>query len=92
MDNNQYNITIGILVFNAGIYLRNYIFSVLKKNFEGIAVFLVIDDQSLDNPMNIVKEQKYIHPLGGSIIIPEQPINMECWTLEKCLHRLQSYQ
>ena len=80
MDNNeQYIITVGIPVFNVGKYIRKCILSVLDQTFYGAVEILVIDDQSPDNSIDIVKELKGTHPRGDRIRILEQPQNMGCW-------------
>ena len=80
MDNNeQFIITVGIPVFNVGKYIHKCILSVLDQTFKGAVEILVIDDQSPDNSMVIVKELKGTHPHGNRIRILEQPQNMGCW-------------
>ena len=79
MYNKQYTISIGIPVYNVGNYIKKCILSVLDQEFDGFLEIIVVDDQSLDNSIDIVKELKYTHPNGGRIRILEQPQNMGCW-------------
>lgn len=79
MDNKQYTISIGIPVYNVGKYIKKCILSVLDQKFDGFLEIIVVDDQSPDNSIDIVKELKDAHPNGGRIRILEQPHNMGCW-------------
>lgn len=75
----QYIISVGIPVFNVGKYIRKCILSVLNQTFDGSLEILVIDDQSPDNSIDIVRELKGTHPKGNRIKIQSQPCNMGCW-------------
>ena len=80
MDNNeQYVISVGIPVYNVGKYIHKCILSVLNQTFDGSIEILVVDDQSPDNSIDIVKELKDKHPNGYKIRILKQPHNMGCW-------------
>lgn len=80
MDKNeQYIISIGIPVFNVGKYIRKCILSALNQTFEGSFEIIVVDDQSPDNSIDIVRELKDTHPNGNRIKILLQPYNLGCW-------------
>lgn len=78
-NNEQYNISVGIPVYNVGKYIRKCILSVLNQTFDGSLEIIVIDDQSPDNSIDIVKELKGTHSRGDRIRILDQPQNMGCW-------------
>lgn len=78
-NNEQYNISVGIPVYNVGKYIRKCILSVLNQTFDGSLEIIVIDDQSPDNSIDIVKELKGTHSRGDRIRILDQPKNMGCW-------------
>ena len=78
-NNEQFTITVGIPVYNVGKYIRKCILSVLNQTFDGSLEIIVIDDQSPDNSIDIVKELKGTHPNGNRIKILIQPYNMGCW-------------
>ena len=79
INNEQHIISVGIPVFNVSKYIRKCILSVLNQTFDGSFEIIVIDDQSPDNSIDIVRELKGSHPLGNRIRILEQPENLGCW-------------
>lgn len=80
MDNNErYIISVGIPVYNVGKYIQKCILSVLNQTFAGAFEIIVVDDQSPDNSIDIIKELQDLHPKGNRIKIFMQPNNMGCW-------------
>lgn len=71
----EYEVTIGIPVFNMERYIRRAMDSVLNQTFESIE-FLVCDDCGTDSSIEIVREYQKIHPRGNNIRIISQPYNM----------------
>lgn len=78
-NNDQCIISVGIPVFNVGKYIRKCILSILNQTFDGSFEIIVIDDQSPDNSIDIVRGLKGTHPNGNRIRILTQPYNMGCW-------------
>lgn len=78
-NNEHYIISVGIPVYNVGKYIRKCVMSVLNQTFDGSFEIIVIDDQSPDNSIDIVRELKGTHPNGNRIKILTQPYNMGCW-------------
>lgn len=74
MDNN-YEVTIGIPVYNVERYIRQMLDSVLSQTFPSIE-FLVCDDCGTDSSIDIVKEYQQTHPRGKDIRILHQPQNL----------------
>lgn len=70
----QYEVTIGIPVYNAEKYLRQTLDSALAQTFESIE-FLILDDCGTDSSMDIVNEYQCTHQRGGAIRIVRQPQN-----------------
>jgi len=70
----QYEVTIGIPVYNAERYIRLTMDSVLAQTFESIE-FLVLDDCGTDASMDIVRQYQQSHPRGHDIRIVQQPQN-----------------
>lgn len=77
--NYKYIISVGIPVYNVNKYIRKCILSVLDQAFDRPVEMLVVDDQSPDNSITIVRELQSTHPNGNIIRILEQPHNMGCW-------------
>ena len=71
----QYEVTIGIPVYNVEKYIRRAMDSALAQTFNNIE-FLVCDDGSLDRSISIVEEYQRTHPRGKDIRIVHQPQNM----------------
>lgn len=71
---NNYEVTIGIPVYNVEKYIRLTMDSALAQTFESIE-FLILDDCGTDNTMNIVREYQNIHPRGKDIRIVRQSQN-----------------
>ena len=63
---NKYEVTIGIPVFNAELYLRRALDSALSQTYKSIE-FLICDDASTDSSVVIVEEYQHEHPRGGNI-------------------------
>ena len=71
----NYDVTIGIPVFNAEKYLRQTLESALAQTFAGIE-FLLVDDECSDGSLQIVRELQQTHPRGADIHLLHQPHNM----------------
>ena len=71
----EYEVTIGIPVYNAEKYIRKTLESALAQSFSNIE-FLVLDDCGTDASMGIVREMQSTHLRGGDIRIVSQPQNM----------------
>ena len=71
----QYEVTIGIPVYNVEKYIRRAMDSALAQTFSDIE-FLVCDDGSQDSSIAIVEEYQRNHPRGKDIRIVHQPRNM----------------
>lgn len=71
----QYEITIGIPVYNVEKYIRRTLDTALAQTFQDIE-FLVCDDCGTDSSMDIVREYQQNHPRGKDIRIVRQPKNM----------------
>lgn len=71
----QYDVTIGIPVYNAEKYIRQTMDSVLAQMFPNIE-FLICDDCGTDSSIEIVEEYQRSHPRGENIRIVRQPKNM----------------
>ena len=70
----EYEVTIGIPVYNAEKYIRLAMDSALAQTFNDIE-FLVIDDCGTDSSVDIVREYQQTHPRGKDIRIVRQPQN-----------------
>lgn len=71
----QYDVTIGIPVYNAEKYIRQTMDSVLAQTFPNIEI-LICDDCGTDSSIEIVEEYQRSHPRGENIRIVRQPKNM----------------
>lgn len=71
----QYEVTIGIPVYNSEKYLKETLESALSQTFPSIE-YLIMDDCSTDNSMAIVQEYQQTHPRGEHIRIIHQTRNM----------------
>lgn len=71
----DYDVTIGIPVFNVERYIRMSLDSALAQTFESIE-FLVLDDCGTDSSMEIIHAYQLNHPRGNAIRIVRQPRNM----------------
>lgn len=71
----EYEVTIGIPVYNVEKYIRLTMDSALAQTFESIE-FLVLDDCGTDASIDIVHEYQQTHPRGKDIRIIRQPHNM----------------
>lgn len=70
----QYEVTIGIPVYNVAKYIRLTMDSVLAQTFLNIE-FLVLDDCGTDGSMDIIQEYQKTHPRGKDIRVVRQPQN-----------------
>ncbi len=70
----QYEVTIGIPVYNVEKYIRQTIDSVLEQIFPSIE-FIFLDDCGTDSSIDIVREYQQTHPRGKDIRIVRQPQN-----------------
>ena len=71
----NYEVTIGIPVYNVERYIRQMLESALSQTFPSIE-FLICDDCGTDSSIDIVKEYQQTHPRGKDIRILRQPQNM----------------
>lgn len=71
----QYEVTIGIPVYNSEKYLKETLESALSQTFPSIE-YLIMDDCSTDTSMAIVQKYQQTHPRGEHIRIVHQPRNM----------------
>ncbi len=71
----QYEVTIGIPVYNSEKYLKETLESALSQTFPSIE-YLIMDDCSTDTSMAIVQAYQQTHPRGEHIRIIHQPRNM----------------
>ena len=71
----NYEVTIGIPVYNVERYIRQMLESALSQTFTSIE-FLICDDCGTDSSIDIVKEYQQTHPRGKDIRILRQPQNM----------------
>jgi len=67
-------ITIGIPVYNAELYIKQCLLSVLNQTYPEIEI-LIIDDKGTDTSMDIVRSIKTEHPRGECIRIIENVQN-----------------
>ena len=70
----DYEVTIGIPVYNVEKYVRRMMDSALSQTFESIE-FLVLDDCGTDGSMDIICDYQKTHPRGKDIRIVRQPQN-----------------
>lgn len=71
---NNYDVTIGIPVYNVEKYIRLTMDSALAQTFQNIEI-LVLDDCGQDSSMDIVREYQQTHSRGKDIRIVRQPQN-----------------
>ena len=71
----QYEVTIGIPVYNVEKYIRQTMDSALAQTFPSIE-FLICDDCGQDSSIDIVRSYQENHPRGKDIHITRQPQNM----------------
>lgn len=71
----NYEVTIGIPVYNVEKYIRQTLDTALAQTFPSIE-FLICDDCGTDSSIDIVKEYQREHPRGKDIRIVRQPRNM----------------
>ena len=71
----QYEVTIGIPVYNVESFIRSALESALAQTFKSIE-FLVVDDCSTDSSMKIVQEYQANHRRGSDIHILCQQQNL----------------
>ena len=71
----EYEVTIGIPVYNVEKYIRKTLESALAQTFSSIE-FLVLDDCGTDASIEIVRDMQSKYLRGGDIRIVSQPQNM----------------
>lgn len=71
----MYNVTIAIALFNAEKYIKKTLTSALNQTFNYIE-YLIINDCSYDDSINIINEIKINHPRGKHIRIVNHTKNM----------------
>lgn len=73
--NPQYDVTIGIPVYNAEQFLRQTMDSALAQTYQSIE-FLLVDDGGSDGSVALLRELQATHPRGADLRIVSQPRNM----------------
>ena len=71
----EYDVTIGIPVYNADQYIVRSLDSALSQSYPSIE-FLIVDDSCRDRSMEIVRHCQISHPRGSDIHIISNPQNM----------------
>ena len=71
----QYEVTIGIPVYNIEKYIGRGLESVLAQTFNSLEI-LVCDDCGTDSSIDIVRKYQMEHPRGNDIRIVKQPSNL----------------
>ena len=71
----NYDITIGIPVYNVENYIRRCLMSILSQTFEGRMEILIVNDSCSDGTMDIIKDLQELHPRGKDIRIIEHQEN-----------------
>ena len=71
----EYEVTIGIPVYNVARHIRMMLDSAMTQTFPSIE-FLICDDCGTDGSIDIVREYQQTHPRGKNIRILHQPHNM----------------
>lgn len=71
----EYEVTIGIPLYNAEHFIRTTLESALNQTLANIE-FLIVDDCGTDGSAEIVKDMQSTHPRGNDIRIVRQPENM----------------
>lgn len=71
----NYDVTVGMPVYNVEHYVRKSLTSVLDQTFPGTIEVLVVDDCGTDASMRIVEELKASHTRGEHVCIVRQPVN-----------------
>ena len=67
-------VSIGIPVYNVGLYIEKCLLSVLNQTYHNLEI-LVVDDLGSDNSMDVVKKIVNSHPNGYKIRIIKHPYN-----------------
>lgn len=70
----QYEVTIGIPVYNAEKYIRETLDSVLAQSFRSLEI-LIADDCGTDHSISIIQDYQNKHSRGKDIRIVSQPYN-----------------
>jgi glycosyltransferase involved in cell wall biosynthesis len=73
--NSNFDITIGIPIYNVEKYIKKSLLSALNQDFDGKIEILIINDSTKDNSMTIVNSIANSHPNGKNIRILNQPEN-----------------
>lgn len=71
----QYEVTIGIPIYNVEQYVRRALNSALSQTHKSIE-FLICDDASTDSSVAIVEEYQHVHSRGENIHLIRQPQNL----------------
>lgn len=80
----EYEVTIGIPVYNAENYIRLSMESALAQTFQSIE-YLVLDDCGNDSSIDIIKEYQKSHPRGKDIRIISLPQNGGVGNARNCI-------
>lgn len=75
MEKEQFNVTIGMPVYNVEGYIKDSLTSALEQNLEDIEI-LIVDDCGNDSSMDIVKQMKETNPNGERIRIFKHQANL----------------
>ena len=70
----EYDVTIGIPMYNVEGYINRTMTSALSQTYTNIE-FLIVDDGSTDSSVNIIEEMKKTHPRGKDIHLIVLPNN-----------------
>lgn len=73
-DVKEYEVTIGIPLYNAAKYIEQSLRSALDQTFVSIE-FLIVDDCSTDTGFALIEEIKQKHPRGSDIRMVKHSIN-----------------
>ncbi len=71
----EYEVTIGIPVYNIEKYVSRMMESVLVQTFQNIEI-LILDDCGTDSSIAIIQDYQQSHPRGKDVRIIRQPKNM----------------
>ena len=67
--NQDYDVTIGVPIFNVEKYIEKSILSALNQDFSGRIELLIVNDKTKDNSMEIINNIKNHHSNGNNVHI-----------------------
>lgn len=79
MKETIYEVTIGLPVYEAELYIRKCLLSILDQNTNLSIEVIVVDDCSKDYSVKIINEIKNEHPKGQIISLLQQNHNLGPW-------------